>query len=129
MQADFNKAYALAPQFTELALYSAVGNIAAGNQEEASRILIATFGTDNVDSDVLSTAYYRAKDWGRLVSFWKLRTEKPGASAETWFSLAAAYYASGDKNNAIRVINKAVELYPSAATSGAEAIKQIEAGK
>ncbi len=129
VQADFNKAYALAPQFTELALYSAVGNIAAGNQEEASRILIATFGTDNVDSDVLSTAYYRAKDWGRLVSFWKLRTEKPGASAETWFSLAAAYYASGDKNNAIRVINKAVELYPSAATSGAEAIKQIEAGK
>ncbi len=129
VQADFNKAYALAPQFTDLALYSAVGNIAAGNQEEASRILISAFGTDNIDSDILSTAYYRAKDWNRLISFWKLRTEKPGASAETWFSLAAAYYASGDKYNATRVINRAVELYPSAAASGAAAIKQIEAGK
>ena len=129
VQTDFNKAYALAPQFTDLALYSAVGNIAAGNQEEASRVLISAFGTDNVDSDILSTAYYRAKDWSRLISFWKLRTEKPGASAETWFSLAAAYYASGDKYNATRVINRAVELYPDAAAAGATAIKQIQEGK
>jgi O-antigen ligase/tetratricopeptide (TPR) repeat protein len=125
-QGDFNSAYALGPQFPELAMYSAVGNITAGNQGEASRILISAFGTENVDSDILSTAYYRAMDWVRLINFWKLRAEKPGASAETLFSLASAYYVSGDKENAIRTINKAVEIYPNVAANGAEAIKQIE---
>ncbi|MBI4065737.1 O-antigen ligase family protein [Candidatus Kaiserbacteria bacterium] len=124
-QKDFNAAYELGPQFQELALYSAVGNIAAGDQKEANRILLASFGTENVDHDILSTAYYRAKDWSRLISFWKLRVEKPGASAETWFSLAAAYYASGDKANAIKTINAAVARYPDSAESAAAAIKQI----
>ena len=46
-----------------------------------------------------------------------------------WFSLAAAYYTSGDKANAVKTINTAVARYPDFAASGAEAIKQIEEGK
>ena len=122
----FNTAYRLGPQFTELALYSAVGNITAGNQEEADRVLIATFGTKNVDNDILSTAYYRAQNWSRLIDFWKSRAERPEARPETWFSLAASYYESGDKESAIKTINKAVGLYPEVAADGAAAIRQIE---
>jgi len=53
-------------------------------------------------------------------------TEKSGATAETWFGLASAYYVSGDGAAAIKTINTAVAKYPSAAASGAAAIKQIE---
>jgi tetratricopeptide (TPR) repeat protein len=125
-QTDFNTAYALAPEFLDLAPYAAAGNIAAGDTSAADKILIAAFGTANVDSDILAIAYYRAKQWPRLIALWKLRAAQPNAPVETLFSLAAAYYAAGDTANAIATINKAVALYPAAAASGAAAIAQIK---
>ena len=125
----FNKAYELAPRFSDLAIYSAAGNFAVGANAEADKILMRVFGTTNVDSNVLAVAYYRAKDWPRLINLWKLRVEKPDASAETWFSLAAAYYTYGDKANAIKAINTAIAKYPDSATAGASAIKHIQEGK
>ncbi|TSA43947.1 tetratricopeptide repeat protein, partial [bacterium] len=128
-QAAFGRAYALGYEFPELAVYAAAGDIAAGDPTAADKVLLAAFGTTEVDSDVLAVAYYRTNDWSRLIDLWKMRTAKPDAPAEKWFSLAAAYYMSGDKADAIATINKAVALYPAAAASGATAIKQIEAGK
>ena len=125
-QADFNTAYALGPQFLDLAAYAAAGNIAAGDMTAADKILRDAYGTTNVDSDILGVAYYHAKNWPRLIAMWKLRVDKPDASVETWFGLAAAYYAAGDKANAIASINTAVKLFPDAASAGAAAIAQIK---
>ena len=73
---------------------------------------------------------YKSSWWqhpcARLIALWKLRTESPAATVETWFGLAAAYYAGGDNAKAVATINKAVALYPDAASAGAAAIKQIE---
>ncbi len=126
VQIDFNTAYELGPQFTNLATYAAVGNIVAGDLAKADVVLMKTYGTTVVDSDILSIAYYRTKNWPRLTALWQLRSEKPGASAQTWFGLAAVYYAAGDNANAIKIIRKAVELFPDVAAAGAEALKQIE---
>jgi tetratricopeptide (TPR) repeat protein len=128
-QKDFNTAYALGPQFRDLADYAAAGAIAAGDPAEADRILMAAYGTTAVDSDVLSIAYYRAKNWTRLIELWKRRAHKDGATVETWFSLAAAYYAAGDRASAIGTIREAVKLFPSATASGDAAIRQIQAGQ
>ncbi|MDD3531302.1 MAG: O-antigen ligase family protein [Candidatus Pacebacteria bacterium] len=128
-QTSFATAYKLGPQFPALAVYAAAGNLAVGDTAAADAILLKTFGTTEVDNDVLAVAYYRTKDWPRLIGLWKARATKPGAPVESWFSLAAAYYMSGDKADAVATITKAVALYPAAAASGAAAIKQIEAGK
>ena len=126
-QADFNTAYTLGgPQFTSLALYAAAGDIAVGDKTTADQILNSAFGTTTIDSDVLAVAYYRGKDWPELIALWKLRTESPGATAQTWFSLASAYYAAGDNADAIKIINTTVSLYPDAASSAAAAIAQIK---
>ncbi|MDO8231964.1 MAG: O-antigen ligase family protein [bacterium] len=127
-QKAFSAAYNLAPQFTDLAAYAAVGHIIAGDLKAADAVLVSAYGSVNADSDVLALAFYRTKNWARLVGIWKLRAEKPGASVESWFSLAAAYYMAGDKVGAIRTINHAVELYPAAAANAAAAIEQIKAG-
>jgi tetratricopeptide (TPR) repeat protein len=123
---DFNTAYALGPQFEDLAVYAAAGNIATGDQAAADKILTSAFGTTQVDSDTLVIAYYRSKNWPRLIGLLKSRTEKAETTPNIWFSLAAAYYESGDRASAIRTINAAVALFPEAADSGAAAIKQIE---
>ena len=128
-QEDFNTAYALGPQFSTLALYAAVGNIAVGDIRTADKILIDTFGTTNVDSDIIAVAYYETKNWPRFIALWKLRADKPGASAKTLFGLASAYYMSGDTANAIRTIKTVIARYPDAAAEGTEAIRQIQEGK
>ena len=124
----FDTAYALGPQFPDLAVYAAAGAIAVGDTAAADKLLRAAFGTTVVDSDVLAFTYYRVKDWPRLIALWKQRTDKPNASVETWFSLAAAYYAAGRKAEAAATINAAVARYPDAASAGAAALKQIEGG-
>lgn len=125
-QEAFNTAYKLGAQFPELAVYAAAGDIAVGDIANADKVLLAAYGTTKVDSDVLAVAYYRTKNWPRLIDLWKARAEKPGAPVESWFSLAAAYYTAGDKANAIATIKAAVALYPAAASTGAAALKQIE---
>lgn len=125
---SFSKAYALGPQFKELAEYAAAGKIAVGDMQAADAILLSVFGTKIVDSNVLSVAFYKTKNWSRLIDISKLRVSAKGASVEAWFTLAAAYYASGDTTNAIKVIRKAIDLYPEAATAGTSAIAQMEKG-
>ncbi|MBU6388601.1 O-antigen ligase family protein [Patescibacteria group bacterium] len=125
-QTDFTTAYTLGPQFPELAAYAAAGDIAVGDTATADKILQSAYGTVDVDSDILAVAYYRTKNWPRLIRLWQFRTTKPDASADTWFSLAAAYYMGGDTASAIATLNKAATLFPAAATSAASAIAQIE---
>lgn len=122
----FDAAYALGPQFPSLAEYAAAGAIAAGDEAATDQILTRVFGATVVDSNVLAVAYYRAQAWLRLIALWKMRAERPGAPVQSWFSLAAAYYAAGDSANAIKTIRAAVERFPDAASAGAEAIAQIE---
>jgi len=119
-------AYELDRTFTELAPYAAAGEFIASDPSAADRVLIEAYGTTEVDSDVLGVAYYRTKDWPRLIRLWKMRADTPGASVETWFGLAAAYYTAGDKASAIATIRKAVALFPQASASGEAAIKEIQ---
>ncbi|MFZ2983704.1 MAG: O-antigen ligase family protein, partial [Minisyncoccia bacterium] len=125
---DFKTAYALAPQFTHLSTYVAAGYIAIGDKATANKILTDVYGTATIDSDILAVAYYRTKDWQSLLTIWKIRASAPDAGIQTWFGLAAAYYAAGDSANAIKTINQVVALHPEAAASGEAAIAQIRGG-
>ncbi|MFI5260393.1 MAG: O-antigen ligase family protein [Candidatus Paceibacteria bacterium] len=125
-QTDFNTAYALGPQFSDLAAYAAAGDIVAGDMTTADTILQKTYGTTIVNNDIVAVAYYRTRNWPRLIGVWKMRASAPNATVQSWFGLAASYYAAGDPANAIKTINQAVALHPEAADAGAAAIAQIE---
>ena len=127
-QADFARAYALGPQFTDLAAYAAAGDYAAGDATQGDAVLMQAFGTTTVDNDVLAVAYYRAKDWQPLVRLWQLRASAPGASVQTLFGLAAAYYAAGEKQQALNEVNAIIAQYPEAKQAGEAAIQQIQSG-
>ncbi len=125
-QKDFTTAYELDPSFTDLAAYAAAGDLSVGDTTKADAVLMGAFGTTTVDNDVLAVAYYRTQDWPRLITLWQLRASAPDASAQTLFGLAAAYYAAGQKANAIAAVKNAVAKYPEAASAGEAAIAQIE---
>jgi O-antigen ligase/tetratricopeptide (TPR) repeat protein len=124
----FTMAYTLGPQFTDLAAYAAAGNIGVGDIKAADTILLEAFGTTTVDNDILNIAYYRTKNWPRLIDLWKLRVSRTDATAQTWFGLAAAYYAAGDTRGAIATLKAAATAFPDSADSVTAALKQIEGG-
>ncbi|MGH7175327.1 MAG: O-antigen ligase family protein [Minisyncoccia bacterium] len=126
-KAAFDKAYALGPSFSDLAVYAAVGDFITGNKAGADQILVQTFGTTTVDNDTLALAYYRLKDWPDLIALWQLRAAAPSATANDAFGLAAAYYVAGDKTQAIAEVNAAIAKYPSAAAEGAQLLQEIKA--
>ena len=129
-QKDFNTAYDLGGKlFPVLAVYAAAGDIGAGDKSAADKLLIDTYGSTNIDSDVLANAWYRIKDWPKLIALWRSRVARPEATAETWFGLASVYYASGDSVSAIATIRTAVAKYPETAAAGDAAIKQITEGR
>jgi O-antigen ligase/regulator of sirC expression with transglutaminase-like and TPR domain len=125
-QTYFNTAYSLGPEFPELAAYAAAGDIGVGDEKGADAILTKAYGTTTVDSDILNVAYFRAKNWPRLIGLWKLRVSSPSAGAQEWFGLASAYYASGDNADAILTVKAAAARFPDAAASAAAALAQIE---
>jgi O-antigen ligase len=126
-QTNFNTAYKLGPQFQDLAAYAAAGNVANDDIATADKILLGAYGTTTIDSDILSVAYYRTKNWKRLVDMWRLRTTNPNATADKWFGLAAAQYTAGDPSGAIATINIAMTRFPDTASAGAATIAQIKA--
>lgn len=126
--AAFQKAYALGPQFADLATYAAAGDFIVGDSKDAYALLEKTFGTTVVDDDVLALAYYRTKDYPDLIKLWQLRNSGTGATANTAFGLAAAYYLAGDDADAIATINAAIVKYPDQATAGAQLIQEIKSG-
>ncbi len=126
-QSAFNAAYTLGPQFENLAAYAAAGDIVAGDIKDADKILTDVYGTTLVDNDILASAYYRTKNWPRLIATWKLRADKPDATPNDWFGLAAAYYASGDMTMTVRTLRETSARFPEAASASEEAISQIRA--
>lgn len=125
----FKQAHALSPQFAELSYYVAAGYYVSGDPAAADALLKKTAGTTVVDNDVLALAYVQTKDWPRLIRLWEKRANAPGASVETKFGLAGAYYMSGDTVAAIRQIRAVMAAHPDVRAAGEAAIKQIEAGK
>lgn len=127
VQEAFHAAYALGPQFTDLAAYSAAGDIVAGDIAAAHKTLMDAFGTTVVDSDALAVAYYRMKDYPDLIALWKLRVEK-SQSIQAYFGLAAAYHVGGNTGAAIATLNAVVAKYPEAKEQANQLLSQINSG-
>lgn len=127
-RANFSKAYELGPQFPELALYAAAGAIATGDLASADALLLDTYGTIEVPEDILAAAYYRTKNWSRLLPLLKTRADAPDARVENWLSLAAIYYASGNSVLAMGTLQEALQRFPSSKAIIDSARLQIQSG-
>ncbi|MFZ1987923.1 MAG: O-antigen ligase family protein [Minisyncoccia bacterium] len=120
----FNTAYELDPSFDDVAVYAAAGKFIAGDPKAGQTILQNHFGTTTVDSDVLMYAYYEAKRYDDLVTFWEVRAAKE-ASANNNYQLAAAYAVSGRNFEARALVLATIKKYPETAITGNAFLKQL----
>lgn len=122
----FRRAYELAPERPDLAEYAAAGAYAVRDAAGGDALLVGAYGTTTVDSQILAVAYYRSELWDRLIRLWEFRAARPEADVQTFFSLAAAYYAGGDRQTAIAVIRDTIARFPEAKAAGEAAIQEIQ---
>ena len=127
-QRYFNTAYALGPEFKDLAPYAAAGAYVRRDSVTGDKILMDAYGTTTLDNNILAVAYYNAKDWPRLIRLWRLRADAPTADAQKFFSLAAVYYTAGDPVRATLTLRQAAARFPGAADAAEAAIKRIQSG-
>jgi tetratricopeptide (TPR) repeat protein len=98
----FDRAYALAPQFSDLALYAAAGAILNADSAQADALLSKVGAPAAAESPILSSAY---------------------------ISLASGYYASGKVSEAVRILHEAARRFPSLQSDIDGALKKISNGQ
>ena len=80
-------------------------------------------------SDVVASAYLNTNNYAALVNIFKDRILYLPDNVQNHLSLVAAYMKLNESNAAIAEVENIIKLYPSYATVGEQAIKNIQAGK
>jgi len=111
----------------------AVTALYSGDTELAEKLIIEKYGTLVVDSDNLLNAYARTGAHELVVEIWQKRIEASRAKGQDnpqfHVSLAAAYLAAGQRQNAIEELQITIELSPDFKAQGEYYISEIRAGR
>ncbi|MBY0293960.1 O-antigen ligase family protein, partial [Patescibacteria group bacterium] len=94
-------AFDLAPGYKDARIFYAAALIKAGDQKAADALLTEGFGSVIVDDNRLLQIYTQQKMYDRVIATWQMRTKNDTQNLQYQVGLAAAYYAAGDKTNAI----------------------------
>ncbi|HUD03987.1 MAG TPA: O-antigen ligase family protein [Candidatus Paceibacterota bacterium] len=80
-------------------------------------------------SDAVAKAYLDTNQWQNLISLFETRIATLPEDVNNRTSLIAAYVKAGENAKAIAEINTLVQMYPSYADVGKQAIEEIQSGK
>ena len=122
-------AYDLAPEFDDAIHNYATVLIFAGQPEEAESLLKKHFGSETYPDTKYVNAYAALGDYKKLTVVWEKLVERDPANAQYRLSLASAYVKTFRDAEAIKQLEKAIELSPGFKTQGEIFIKQIKEGK
>ena len=123
----YDKAYALGPEFPQLAAYAAAGDILTGDAPGAQALLLKNFGTTTVDNEQIILAYYLTKDWANLITLLTQYVADQHGSANAYFRLASGYVSAGNLAAAKQAVEAGIKSDPSAATEGQTLLTELAA--
>ena len=125
-------AYELDRSYGEAAKNLAVVSIVAGKKDIAEKEIgipekdwLAKFGNEQQ----FINAYARAGDYEKVKELWEAVIAKNPDNAQLHVNLAATYLKIGDRVNAVKELQKAIELNPQFKDKGEYFIQEIQAGR
>jgi tetratricopeptide (TPR) repeat protein len=122
----FRQAYAVNPNNNDARIYYASFLIRAGNDALAEEILAPIVSNGVAADQRISSAYAARNEYGKIAKIWKARVDARPYDTQAFFTLAAAYYASGDKASAIATLQDVAQKNPSVAQDAQTYIQQIQ---
>ncbi|KKT57818.1 MAG: Tetratricopeptide TPR_1 repeat-containing protein [Candidatus Giovannonibacteria bacterium GW2011_GWC2_44_9] len=123
------EAYDFAPAYGEAAKNMALVAILNNQSDYAEEVLMKTFGKKIIKDQNLLTAYARAGNFQKVRDIWLLFIEKEPQNAQYRVNLAATFMQLGERQNAIKELQKAIEINPQFKEQGEQFIEEIKAGR
>ncbi len=123
------KAFESAPDFSSARIVYAVSAIYAKEYALANTLFASTTDMSLLADERLVRAYYEAKQFDKVISLLKLRLESDPKNPQTHVSLAAAHFSNGNREEAIKELQKTIELNPDFKAQGQHYIDEIKAGR
>ncbi|OHA20403.1 MAG: hypothetical protein A2849_01340 [Candidatus Taylorbacteria bacterium RIFCSPHIGHO2_01_FULL_51_15] len=123
------EAFERAPEYMGARVAYAVSAIYSKDLALPDKLFATTTSVNVLADERLVKAYYETGAYQKVISLLKLRLEKNPNDGQTYVSLAAAYLSSGNRTEAIRSLQKAIELNPEFKQQGEFYIGEIRAGR
>ena len=122
-------AYESDPEFESAVKNFAIVAIINGRVSEAEEALVRKFGTIIVPDQSLVTAYARAGEFSKVRDIWLEFIKTEPQNAQYRVNLAATYMELGRPQEAIKELERAIELNPQFKEAGEYFINEIKAGR
>ena len=122
-------AYESDPEFESAVKNFAIVAIINGRVSEAEEALVRKFGTIIVPDQSLVTAYARAGEFSKVRDIWLEFIKTEPQNAQYRVNLAATYMELGRPQEAIKELERAIELNPQFKEAGEYFISEIKAGR
>ena len=122
-------AYEEEPSYDQARTYYAVALYASGDIAGGDQLLLARYGTVNVDDPLLVNVFEATKQYARAEAILQARVTKNPTDAQSYVQLAGVYYMAGDKASAVATLKAAAAANPGYAAQINQLIVQVEQGK
>src|SRR3989344_2302994 len=123
------KAYELDSTYGEATKNLAFGAVLNNQSDYAEEVLMKTFGRAVIADQNLLTAYARVGNFKKVKDIWLLFIKNDPQNAQYRVNLAATYMQLGERQNAIKELQKAIEINPQFKAQGEQFIEEIKAGR
>ncbi|MDR3570893.1 MAG: tetratricopeptide repeat protein [Candidatus Pacebacteria bacterium] len=124
----FSQAYNLEPDYLQARIYYATAAIGAGDDSIADQLLAPIIASGQAADPRIASAYGARNEFSKIITIWQAALKADPTNTQNYFTLAAAYYAAGNTQQAIVELKAAEAADPSATTKAEQAIQSIQSG-
>jgi tetratricopeptide (TPR) repeat protein len=124
----YREAHELAPEFLDARLFYAAVAIRA-KEDALAEELLAPILESGAAADVrIAAAYVSRGQYNKLIPIWETRVRVAPQDVQAYYTLAAAYYATGQAARAISTLEALSKAVPEAKAQADMFIRQIRDG-
>jgi len=123
------KVYESEPRYDLARNMYAVSAILLGDNKTASNLLIERYGTDTLFDLKILQAYVDTKQYDKIIATYEKRILENPNDTQTRFSLSVAYFEIGQRQMAIKTLEKTIAHDPSVKDTAEFLISEIRAGR
>ncbi len=125
----FAEAYNLDTDYMDARIYYAAAAIAAGDDTTADALLSPITASGQAADKRIAAADGLRKEYSKIIPIWEAHVSADPSDSQGYFTLAAAYYASGNQSKAIETLQRDAQANPSDASKAQQTIQQIRTGE
>ena len=128
MIAYLKTAFEVEESVTDARIIYATALIRAGNDALADTVLAPIVATGSAADVRIASAYLARSRFDKIITIWEASALANPNNSQTFFTLAAAYYSTGNINKTIETLERVKKANPDIASQVDSLIQQVRSG-